>query len=29
MSKVNGGRGESCNRIKGGNGSLALREDEV
>ena len=29
MSKVNGGRVESCRRIKGGNGRLAVGEDEV
>ena len=29
MSKANGGKVESCNRIKDRNGKLVLREDEV
>ena len=29
VSKVNGGKVESCSRIKDGNGRLALGKDEV
>ena len=29
MSKVKGGKVETCNRIKNGNGRLAQGEDEV